>query len=241
MAQPAQGAASAYDFYYWPLPFRGQFIRAILAFAGQTWDEHDAAANEHLRQQPPAEQPIPFMGPPLLIDRQNGSALSQMTAIAMYLGERHGLLPAAPALRALTIKVTADANDVIDELTLDGGREMWTPAKWQDFMPRLQRWMTHWEVLATRHGVRADAGHLLGTPEPGVADIVTSTLWTSMADRFAQIAELLERTAPVTAALSRRLQQTPALAALSERAWAQYGDSYCGGQIEASLRKVLGM
>ena len=129
MAQPAQGAASAYDFYYWPLPFRGQFIRAILAFAGQTWDEHDAAANEHLRQQPPAEQPIPFMGPPLLIDRQNG---------------------------------------------------------------------------------------------------------------FAQIAELLERTAPVTAALSRRLQQTPALAALSERAWAQYGDSYCGGQIEASMRRMIG-
>ena len=27
MAQPT----SAYDFYYWPLPFRGQFIRALLA------------------------------------------------------------------------------------------------------------------------------------------------------------------------------------------------------------------
>ena len=236
MAQPT----SAYDFYYWPLPFRGQFIRALLACAGQTWQEHDQAAIERLHAQAPADQPVPLMGPPMLIDKRSGFALSQMTAIALYLGERHGLLPASPELRALTTKVVADANDVIDELTLDGGREMWTPEKWQAFVPRLQHWMTMWEVMAARHGVRADAGYLLGTPEPGVADIVTSTLWTTMADRFGQIGELLERTAPVTAALSRRLQQVPALKALSARAWVDYGDAYCGGQIEASMRRVIG-
>lgn len=32
---------SDYELYYWQLPFRGQFIRAILAWAGQRWDEFD--------------------------------------------------------------------------------------------------------------------------------------------------------------------------------------------------------
>jgi glutathione S-transferase len=47
--------------------------------------------------------------------------------------------------------------------------------------------------------------------------------------------------APRTAALSRRLAKTPALAALAEKAKRDYGDDeYCGGQIGASLRKVAG-
>ena len=32
--------------YYWPVPFRGQFIRGILAHCGCSWDEHDADAIE---------------------------------------------------------------------------------------------------------------------------------------------------------------------------------------------------
>jgi hypothetical protein len=31
-------------------------------------------------------------------------------------------------LRALTMKVVNDANDVIEEITLNGGRQMWTEA-----------------------------------------------------------------------------------------------------------------
>ena len=30
---------SDYDFYYWSVPFRGQFVRAVLAYAGKTWTE----------------------------------------------------------------------------------------------------------------------------------------------------------------------------------------------------------
>ena len=30
---------SDYDLYYWSVPFRGQFVRAVLAFAGETWAE----------------------------------------------------------------------------------------------------------------------------------------------------------------------------------------------------------
>jgi glutathione S-transferase len=180
------------------------------------------------------------MGPPMLVDRKADFAIAQMPAVILYLGETLGLLPGSAALRALTLKVVNDANDVIDEITLDGGREMWTPERWRQFTPRLQRWMSFWEETGRRHGLKADSGFLLGGPEPGVADIVTATLWSTMADRFPSIGELLGRTAPLTAALSRRIAGLPAQAKLVAQAREDYGDAYCGGQIEASLRKVLG-
>ena len=228
-----------YDLYYWPVPFRGQFIRALLAYAGRSWDEHDAGEIGDLMGRDPAEQPIPFMGPPVLVDNADGFALSEMPAIAFYLGRRLKLLPDSDAGQALTLKVVNDANDVIDELTLDGGREMWTADKWTAFVPRLERWMSFWEVLGKRHGLTGESGFLLGGEQPGVADIVTATLWTTMRDRLPKIGDLLDESAPLTAALSRRVSALPALAPLARTSRERYGDSYCGGEIEKSLRAVL--
>lgn len=227
-----------FDLYYWPVPFRGQFLRAILAFADAHWTEHDADEIAALMDRAPAEQPIAFMGPPVLVDRERDFVTAQMPAIALYLGERLDLLPASPEGRALTAKVANDANDVIDELTLDGGREMWTQEKWDAFVPRLQKWMRIFDALGARHGLAPDAGFLLGTAEPGVADIVTATLWATMADHFPKIARLGERTAPAIWGLARRLQETPRLAALKQKSLSDFGDAYCGGEIETSLRKV---
>lgn len=230
---------AGYDLYYWPVPFRGQFIRAILAYAGKDWVEHDSDAIGALLQAEPRDQPIPFMGPPLLVDRASGFTLSQMPAIALYLGETLGLVPDSAQGRAMTAKIVNDANDVIDEITLDGGREMWTRDKWRGFMPRLQRWMSFWEAAGRANGLSADAGFLLGTENAGVADIVTATLWSTMGDRFPPIAAMLAQVAPFTAALVRRMQEVPALAALEVRTFEGYGDAYCGGEIEKSLRAVL--
>jgi glutathione S-transferase len=228
-----------YELYYWSVPFRGQFVRAILAYAGRTWNEAGDGAIADLMGRPIEDMPVPFMGPPLLIDRKADVAIAEMPAIVLYLGETLDLMPATPALRALTMKVVNDANDVIDEITLDGGREMWTEARWRAFVPRLEKWMSIWEETGRRHGLKADSGYLLGGDAPGVADIVTATLWSTMADRFGEIAALLSKAAPLTAALTRRVADLPPLAALAEKAWQDYGDAYCGGQIEASLRKVL--
>jgi glutathione S-transferase len=68
---------------------------------------------------------------------------------------------------------------------------------------------------------------------------VTATLWSTMTDRFPTIGAILESAAPMTAALSRRVADLPPLAKLAAKARRDYGDTYCGGQIEASLRKVL--
>lgn len=229
-----------YALYYWQLPFRGQFIRAILAWAEQTWDEFDDGANGRAMDDDVARQPIPYKGPPMLVDRRSGFALAQMPAIAWWLGQRHGLLPKDVDGQALTIKVVNDCNDVIDELTIDGGKQMWTAARWKEFAPRLERWLAIFEDTGRRHGLSAEAGFLLGGERAGVADIVTSTLWCTVSDRFPAIARMLDEHAPAVAGLSRRLAATPALANLAKVSREQFGDGYCGGQIEQSLRRVAG-
>ncbi|MCZ7482873.1 glutathione S-transferase [Rhizobium rhizogenes] len=231
---------SDFDLYYWPVPFRGQFIRGILAHGGCSWDEHGADAIDDIMHREVGKQPIAFMGPPVLIDRQRNFAISQMPAIAIYLGERLDILPAAAEGRALSAKVVNDANDVLDELTLNGGREMWTPEKWREFVPRLQKWLRIFEDTGARNGLTAHSGFMLGTEKAGVADIVTALLWTTMADRFAVIKGIIEDTSPVIWALSSRVGATAPLAALSRRSFEDYGDAYCGGEIEKSLRKVTG-
>ena len=230
---------SDYDLYYWSVPFRGQFVRAVLAYAGKPWTEAGDAAISKLMSGPVKQMPVPFMGPPLLIDKQAEFAIAEMPAIVLYLGETLGLMPAAPRSRAMTMKIVNDANDVLDEITLDGGRQMWTQKRWHDFVPRLKKWMSLWEETGRRHGLKAELGFLLGGEMPAIADIVTATLWSTMADRFPTIAAILDEAAPMTAGLTRRVAHLTPLAKLAAKARHDYGDAYCGGEIEASLRKVL--
>lgn len=228
-----------YELLYWSVPFRGQFVRALLAFAGKSWSEPGDERISELMAGPVSNMPVPFMGPPVLIDRRTGFAVSQMPAIIYYLGETLDLMPPEPELRAMTLKVVNDANDVIDEITLDGGRDMWTEERWAKSVPRFQKLMAMWEELGTRHGLTVDGGYMLGGDEPGIADVVTATLWTTMTDRFSRIEALLAETAPRTMALSRRISAMPAFAALNAKARADYGEAYAGGQIGASMKKIL--
>jgi glutathione S-transferase len=229
-----------YKLYYWSVPFRGQFVRAVLAFAGKTWTEAGDGAISKLMGGQVKDMPVPFMGPPVLIDRVADVAISQMPAIVLYLGDTLKLFPSKAALRALTLKIVNDANDVIDEITQNGGQRMWTHKSWNEFVPRLKKWMSIWEEIGHRHGLKIDNGFVLGGRAPGVADVITATLWSTMAERFPKIKALLEDAAPLTAALTRRVAVLPPLKNVAAKARKNYGNAYCGGQIEASLRKVLG-
>ena len=80
---------------------------------------------------------------------------------------------------------------------------------------------------------------MLGTSEAGVADIVTATLWGVMADRFPPIGDILRSQAPNVAGLTRRMMATKPLKDLMTWSNDRFGGAYCGGQIEASLRKVM--
>jgi glutathione S-transferase len=100
--------------------------------------------------------------------------------------------------------------------------------------------MSLWEETGRRHGLTAGTGYLLGGDTPGIADIVTATLWATMTERFPKIGTIFRRTAPTVAALTARIAALPALEALADKARADFGDAYSGGRIEKSLRKVLG-
>ncbi|SES36341.1 glutathione S-transferase [Tranquillimonas rosea] len=230
---------SDFTVYYWPAPFRGEFPRAVLAHAGADWTEAGTDATADMMGREVADQPVPFMAPPLIHDSKHGVYISEMPAILAYLGDRFGLLPANGHHAALTHKIIADSNDILDEITCDGGREMWTADKWAEYEPRLARWMQIFEETGRRHGLTADAGHMLGTDAPGLADLVTYSLWYTMTDKLPPLAEQLEQHAPSVAALCRRLSASEALTRLREWSDAEFGDIYCGGQIEASLRDVL--
>ncbi|MDP2734508.1 MAG: glutathione S-transferase [Hoeflea sp.] len=228
-----------YTLYYWPFPFRGQFVRALLAHAGASWQEAGSKEIAALRAAEPTAQLVPHMGPPVLTDHSRNVHLSQMPAILAYLAEKHRLLPNDPVLNAMSHKIVADANDVLYEMTRYNGAQVWTEGTWKEFQPRLARWMEIFEETGRRHGLTARAGFMLGTEAPGLADIVTAILWGTMTAKFAPLRPMLERRAPAIAGLSDRIAALPAQVELRNRSDAMYGDDWCGGQIEASLRAVL--
>jgi len=221
------------------VPFRGQFVRAVLAQAGARWEEADVGATAALMAAEPAEQPIPHMGPPVLVDHARGLTLAQMPAILDHLARAHGLLPGDPARDALTAKLVADAGDVLYEMTRHHGAQLWTDEAWTAYRPRLARWMAIFEETGRRHGLTADAGHLLGTDAPGLADLTTHVLWGTMTAKLPALRPLLDQAAPAVAGLSDRIAALPAQAALRAKSDAAYGDAWCSGRIEASLRAVL--
>lgn len=228
-----------YTLYYWPLPFRGQFIRSVLAHVGASWIEADIDDLVDLKAADPSEQPVPFMGPPVLTDHAADLSLAQTQAILAYLGDKHALMPDDPARAALTHKIIADANDVLYEMTLHNGAQMWTKPRWEAFRPRLGRWMAIFEALGARYGLAIDSGHILGTEAPGLADLVTHSLWGVMTSKLPPLRPMLDRSAPAVASLSDRIGRLPDQQELCRRNDREYGKEWCGGQIEASLRAVL--
>lgn len=220
-----------FTFYYWPVPFRGEFVRAVLAYQGATVDEPDGAAVGKMMNRDPATQPVPHMAPPMLVHNASAEAVAEMPAICLWLGDRFDLMPASPHLKALTMKMVNDANDVLDEMTLDGGKSMWTEASWADYQPRLRRWMQIWEATRT-HG-------WLPENEVGLAQIVTVTLWGVMTERLPRLRPVLEAEAPGVARLTDHVRALPVLAAQARDSRARFGEAWCGGDIEKSLRRVV--
>ena len=228
-----------YRLYYWPIPFRGQFVRSVLAHVHATWEEADIDDLNALKNKAPGEQLVPHMGPPVLTDLAADLSLAQTPAILAYLGGKHGLIPDDPQRDALTHKIVADANDVLYEMTLYNGAQMWTQGSWDAFRPRLGRWMEIFEETGRRHGLTAQAGYLLGSETPGLADLTAHILWGTMTAKLPSLRPMLEATAPAIAGLSDRIAARPEQAELRAKSDAAYGDEWCSGQIEASLRAVL--
>lgn len=229
---------SDYTLYYWPAPFRGQFVRAVLEHMKADWREASIDAVIDLMDAAPDEQPTPLMAPPILADHTADLTLSQTSAILGYLGRKHRLMPSDAKRAALTNMILADVDDILYEMTRYNGAQMWTQPEWDAYQPRLGRWMDIFDAIGRRHGLTARAGHMLGTRAFGLADLAMSVLWRTMTDCLPPLRPLLDEREAL-AGLCDRVAALPEQAALIERSRAAYGDSWCGGQIEASLREVL--
>ncbi len=228
-----------YKLYYWRLPFRGQFVRAVLAHVGASWEEAGLEDLRLLMDAEPAQQLIPHMGPPVLTDHEANFSISQTQAILTYLGGKYALIPADPARAALTAKIIADANDVLYEITLHNGAQMWTQETWSAYRLRLTRWMSIFEEHGRRHGLTVEAGHILGTDSPGIGDLVVYVLWGVMTSKLPELRPLLDVSAPGIAGLCDRIARLPEQRRLRLRSDEAYADEWCSGNIEASLRAVL--
>ncbi|RYH07932.1 glutathione S-transferase [Tropicimonas sp. IMCC6043] len=228
-----------YLLHYWPIAFRGEFVRAVLAYAGASWEEPGMDEIRAQKSRAPRDQIVPHMGPPVLTDLRANASIAQMPAILFYLAERHGLFPQEPMRRALCLKAVEDANDVLYEMTRHNGNQMWTDDAWRVFRPRLDRWMGIFEETGRRFGLEAGDGFLLGTADACLADLVTATLWGTMTEKLPPLRPVLDANAPRIAGLCDRMAARPALAAQRRDSDARFGDAWCGGQIEASLRAVI--
>lgn len=230
-----------YTLYYWPIPFRGQFVRAVFAHVGATWEEADMPQIMGLKMADPADQPVPFMAPPMIVDRVGGEGIAQLPAILTYLGEKYELIPESPLGRAVTAQIIGNANDVLDELTRAGGAQMWTRGEWETWIEtRMPRWMQIFEEIAHRFDMSESGGTLLGTQEIGLADLVSATLWGVMGQKLPFFAKMLAQNAPMITAHTARVNSAEVLSALAEQTDAAFGDVYCSGEIEQSIREMIG-
>ena len=67
--------------YYWPIPFRGNFVRSVLAYKGIDYTEATSPEIVKLKSTPVSEQPTPAMAPPIIQNLSDGEHVSQTGAI----------------------------------------------------------------------------------------------------------------------------------------------------------------
>jgi glutathione S-transferase len=232
---PCTNTQPRFKLYYWPIPFRGCFVSYLFAYRDIPLPEETSfELNADLKDRPPGEQAIPYMGPPVLLELESDRALSQMPAIVMYASRELDLMPQDPFDAALCMKVLMDCNDVLMEICRYNGSSMWTRDEWQQFRSkRLPRWMRIFEESLQRE--------FIGKHAASFADIAVFALFGNMTRCLPELdADLLEH-APGIHAHCQQIGSQPSLAAYVASEEQGYGKLYCGGEIEKSIRQMLAM
>jgi glutathione S-transferase len=184
---------------------------------------------------------VPFRGNfiQIFLEEVQAKYLAQMPAILMHLGKKYDYLPKKPETLTLALKTILDCNDVLIEITNCNGMEVWARKNWKEFRSnRLPRWMKIFEKTGLEHGLKGDKGFLLGSTI-SVADIATTALFGTLVYCFPELASDLHKNAPHITTLCQRIEARPSIQPFLERQRQEYGNAYCGGQIERSLREMI--
>lgn len=225
-----------YNLYYWDVPFRGIFPQLLLEEVGANYEWHDAS---EIYPKKSLKIHNPGMAPPYLYDKKSDRYLSQMPAILMHLAREYDYLPKRTEGLDLTLKTICDCHDVLLEITNSYGAKMWKEEDWKEFRnERLPKWMKIFEEIGLSHGLKKENGYLLGSTI-SVADIAITALFGTMIHSFPELKKDLDKHAPHISNLCERVEARPALKEFLDKQRAQFGQVYCGGEIEKSLRKML--
>ena len=222
-----------YKLDYWPLPFRGCFVTYLFAYRDITLLlGNDAVEIDRQRSLAPHTQPIPHIGPPVLHDLAAGRSISQMPAIVLYVSPELDLMPETAFDQALALKVLMDCNDLLMEICRYNGSMMWQREDWLLFRSeRLPRWISVFEESLARGTI--------GREHPSFADIGTFALFGNMLRCLPQLEADLRRHGPQVYEHCQRIGAKTSLAQYVAEDEARYGQLYCGGQIEESIREML--
>lgn len=229
----SEASRPRFQLYYWPIPFRGCFVSYLFAYRDvPLLEETSYELINDLKNQHPAEQDIPFMGPPMLRDLETDRTLSQMPAIVLYVSRELDLVPEDPFDVAMCMKVLMDCNDVLMEICRYNGSTMWTRQEWTQFRSqRLPRWLDIFEE-SLRRGI-------IGGDQVGFADIAVFALFGNTTRCLPDLdADILNR-APGIHALCESIGSQPSVAKFVAEQEQKFGKLYCGGQIEESIREML--
>lgn len=221
--------------YYWPIAFRGCFVSYLFAYRDAPLDlETDIEEIDRLRTVDPREQHVPYMGPPVLTDLKTGRSISQMPAIVLYASRELDLMPADHFDLSMAMKVLMDCNDVLMEICRYNGSMMWEREQWLEFRSsRLPRWLQIFQESLQRGTI--------GKDEASFADLGVYALFGNMMRCLPELAPDILRHAPGVHALCHRIGSRLSLARYVAEEEKSYGNLYCGGQIEQSIRKMLAL
>ncbi len=222
-----------FQLYYWPLPFRGCFVSYLFAYRDvPLLEAADFDEIGELKNLPPSEQEIPFMGPPVLRDLEARHSLSQMPAIVLYVARELELVPQDPFDVAMSMKVLMDCNDVLMEICRYNGSTMWEREEWIEFrQQRLPRWLAIFEESLQRG--------CIGKDPVSFADIGVYALFGNMTRCLPELDADVLQGAPGIHAHCQNIGSQPSLQRYVAGQAQQYGQLYCGGYIEKSIRKML--
>jgi glutathione S-transferase len=106
----------AYKLWYWPgLQGRGEFVRLALEAAGIAYEDcaRTRGVEALLADMDARGQRVPFAPPYLDAD---GTMIAQVANILLYLGDRHELAPAEPAVRVWIHQIQLTIADLVAEV-----------------------------------------------------------------------------------------------------------------------------
>ena len=222
-----------YKLYYWPIPFRGHFIRYVLAHVGATWEETGFSEMGQFKNQPLEDKPYPFLAPPVLYDQGNDKYLGQLAAILMYLGRKYDLI----GDKDEALRIINDALDILLEITRMHGAQMWDEQSWEAFVTtRLPAWLAIHERWLSEQTASSPFAH--GRAKIGLSDLVLTALWHTMADKLPNMRGVITQHAPTLMAHADTVAETPEISAV-RKDWETSATLYCAGQIEASILEML--